>query len=125
MDLQLNPIYNDEPTLAWFSEYDEWGASHRLRIAYRVWLRCRLAEAQNWKCCWCGRETTEVSGKKNSATLEHIVPRCQGGTDDPDNLAMACSRCNSKRKHTPVDKFLKHAIITYTKLPLNFELENA
>jgi len=29
-----------------------------------------------------------------SATLEHIVPKNHGGTDDPDNLALACARCN-------------------------------
>lgn len=28
------------------------------------------------------------------ATLEHIVPRGLGGTDDPENLAVACKRCN-------------------------------
>jgi 5-methylcytosine-specific restriction endonuclease McrA len=28
------------------------------------------------------------------ATLEHIVPRGLGGTDEPENLAVACQRCN-------------------------------
>jgi len=28
------------------------------------------------------------------ATLEHIVPRNHGGTAEPDNLAVACRRCN-------------------------------
>ncbi|MET0387247.1 MAG: HNH endonuclease [Polyangiales bacterium] len=28
------------------------------------------------------------------ATLEHIVPRHHGGSDDPENLAVACQRCN-------------------------------
>jgi 5-methylcytosine-specific restriction endonuclease McrA len=28
------------------------------------------------------------------ATLEHIVPTAQGGDDSPDNLAVACARCN-------------------------------
>jgi 5-methylcytosine-specific restriction endonuclease McrA len=30
-----------------------------------------------------------------SATIEHIMPRTHGGTDDPKNLALACARCNS------------------------------
>jgi 5-methylcytosine-specific restriction endonuclease McrA len=29
------------------------------------------------------------------ATVEHIVPRHHGGTDEPDNLALACARCNA------------------------------
>jgi 5-methylcytosine-specific restriction endonuclease McrA len=28
------------------------------------------------------------------ATLEHIVPRNHGGTDDLENLTVACRRCN-------------------------------
>jgi 5-methylcytosine-specific restriction endonuclease McrA len=28
------------------------------------------------------------------ATLEHIVPKNHGGGDDPENLAVACKRCN-------------------------------
>lgn len=32
-----------------------------------------------------------------SVTIEHIVPRGHGGTDDPRNLALACARCNSEK----------------------------
>ncbi len=31
----------------------------------------------------------------STATVEHIVPRHHGGTDDLRNLAAACARCNS------------------------------
>jgi hypothetical protein len=27
--------------------------------------------------------------------IEHIVPKQHGGTDDPDQLALACDRCNA------------------------------
>jgi 5-methylcytosine-specific restriction endonuclease McrA len=30
-------------------------------------------------------------------TVEHIVPRHHGGTDDPSNLALACARCNAEK----------------------------
>lgn len=33
----------------------------------------------------------------NGATLEHIVPRSHGGTDDLENLAIACASCNSEK----------------------------
>jgi hypothetical protein len=29
--------------------------------------------------------------------VEHIVARQHGGTDDPDNLALACNRCNASK----------------------------
>lgn len=31
------------------------------------------------------------------ATVEHIVPRTHGGTDDLKNLALACARCNHQK----------------------------
>lgn len=32
-------------------------------------------------------------------TRDHITPVAEGGTDDPDNIVVACQPCNSK-KHT-------------------------
>src|SRR4051794_18394911 len=29
--------------------------------------------------------------------VEHIVARQHGGADDPDNLALACNRCNASK----------------------------
>jgi HNH endonuclease len=29
--------------------------------------------------------------------VEHIVARQHGGSDDPDNLALACNRCNASK----------------------------
>lgn len=31
------------------------------------------------------------------ATVEHIRPRTHGGTDDLENLALACARCNNQK----------------------------
>ena len=30
-------------------------------------------------------------------TMEHLLPQSLGGTDEIDNLALACSRCNGRR----------------------------
>ena len=30
-------------------------------------------------------------------TIEHILPRTAGGTDDVANLALACARCNASK----------------------------
>lgn len=68
-----------------------------LRIAMNIHIRCRLSESQNWKCCWCGVECSELPKKKNSATIEHVIPRSEGGRDEWDNYAMACFDCNQKR----------------------------
>ncbi|MGI4941309.1 MAG: HNH endonuclease [Janthinobacterium lividum] len=61
-------------------------------------LRMRLAEAQNWRCCYCGCRMTEERGPAQ-ATFEHIVPRHRGGLDRVENLVIACNDCNSARGH--------------------------
>lgn len=36
-------------------------------------------------------------GSVDDLTIDHIVPRCQGGSDEPENLTPACRRCNSQK----------------------------
>lgn len=117
MNLRLETIYNYSPTIEEFrAQYkDKFKAKIAIKIAEKVWLRCRLAEAQNWKCCWCGCQTVDEPQKANSATIEHVIPKARGGTDDWDNLAMSCQRCNTKRAIAGVDEFLKFAISAYVK----------
>ena len=50
-------------------------------------------------------------------TVEHIVPRGQGGSDDPENLALACARCNHQKGYRlddrrPDDPVLRRVIDT-------------
>ena len=48
------------------------------------------------KCIHCNtRLTVETDGTPGpGVTVEHIIPRSHGGTDDLRNLALACARCN-------------------------------
>lgn len=62
----------------------------------------KLSEAQNHRCCYCGRGTWIASFNEGGnigsmATLEHVIARADGGTDSLDNLVMACHACNVKR----------------------------
>jgi 5-methylcytosine-specific restriction endonuclease McrA len=51
------------------------------------------------KCIHCQRKLAlRADGAPiNGATLEHIVPKNHGGTDELVNLAIACARCNSEK----------------------------
>ena len=51
------------------------------------------------KCIHCRRRLViHLDGRPISdATVEHIIPKHHGGTDDADNLAVACARCNSEK----------------------------
>ena len=69
-----------------------------------------FARDQN-RCPYCGRRrpTTELS-------LDHVIPRSQGGTNAWDNIVCACVRCNVKKGgRTPEQAHMK--LITLPKRP--------
>lgn len=50
--------------------------------------------------CWMCETLCDPQGKVpvgNAPTVDHITPRSLGGGDEPDNLATACFRCNTRR----------------------------
>jgi 5-methylcytosine-specific restriction endonuclease McrA len=57
-----------------------------LRRVVRQWAggRCEY--------CHLPEEFSELSFH-----VEHIIPRQHGGTDDPENLALACPECNLRK----------------------------
>jgi len=86
-------------------------------------MKCvKLSVEQDFKCFYCERECWLTpdqregasSGDKawrlgatRSATLEHLTPQSQGGTDSLKNLVMACHKCNSDRGVMPWETFLE------------------
>jgi HNH endonuclease len=55
--------------------------------ATREFVRHRADE----RCEYCGLRQEYCELKHH---VEHIVAKQHGGSDDPDNLALACHRCN-------------------------------
>ena len=65
-----------------------------------------LAQKYGWVCWYCNLPLKPINrgfGSRNNGTLEvrdvsthldHIVPKSCGGTNDIDNLALACEMCN-------------------------------
>lgn len=76
------------------------------------YLRRKVAERDGWNCVWCNCVTTNEGGKLSNgnlgaehnciATLEHLVPVNEGGTNNLSNLALSCYACNNKRGHIPL-----------------------
>lgn len=53
-----------------------------------------ILERDGHTCAYCGRTAT---------TVDHVIPKARGGTDDESNLVAACVRCNSgKRDRGPI-----------------------
>lgn len=47
------------------------------------------------RCVYCGND--------KDLTIDHVIPRSKGGRDTWDNLATACSPCNSKKGDTVIE----------------------
>ena len=56
---------------------------------WREKIRPAVLERFNYQCVTCG--TSE------DLTVDHIIPKVHGGTDDMDNLRVMCRRHNSNK----------------------------
>jgi 5-methylcytosine-specific restriction endonuclease McrA len=70
------------------------------------------------KCIHCNKKSyiKEDGSFISKLTIEHIIPKYHGGTDDLENIAIACASCNShkgrtldfkKRGHPELEKMIK------------------
>lgn len=53
-----------------------------------------IRQRANYLCEYCHSPEQICS---NRFTIDHIIPRSLGGTDERDNLALCCRRCNERR----------------------------
>lgn len=57
-------------------------------------VRSQIRQRAQFLCEYC-HSFEEAS--TSQFTLDHLQPRSLGGTDDLENLALACHRCNTRR----------------------------
>ena len=77
------------------------------------WRRIRQTVINRDGCC-------QRCGTEDNLSVDHIVPRSLGGTDNLDNLEVLCSSCNSSKG----GRFFDSARTPPT-LPVSFYPENA
>ena len=53
-----------------------------------------VAERAGYCCEYC---RSQLKFSADSFSVEHIVPRSRGGSDDLSNLALSCQRCNNAK----------------------------
>lgn len=52
--------------------------------------------------------TCQYCGSTRNLTIDHVIPRCKGGGDQWENVALACSACNTRKgSKTPEQVGLK------------------
>lgn len=62
----------------------------------------RQIEKQSGHCFWCSEAIP--SGKH---TVDHYVPLTKGGSNNPDNLVIACRSCNSRKWALDPEEFAR------------------
>ncbi len=78
-----------------------------IRLSYFVFVPSRSSPPtrnavmlrDGHRCGYCG----QASGR-SSMTIDHVVPRCQGGDHSWSNLITACQRCNQRKGHHSPDQ---------------------
>ena len=68
---------------------------HKNRAPVSKNTRLFVLERDNHRCLACGTE--------ENLTLDHIIPRSKGGTNDIDNLQVLCQYCNLSKGVNEVD----------------------
>lgn len=77
------------------------GRLSRARTRQRV-VRILMAR-DGIKCHWCNQDLIV------KPTIDHLVEVQNGGTDDLQNLVLACRPCNNYRSNNPT-RFLERAV---------------
>ncbi|MEA5523386.1 HNH endonuclease [Limnoraphis robusta] len=54
-----------------------------------VVTRKNVIKRDGFRCQYCG--------KKESLTIDHVIPKSRGGSDEWDNLTTCCATCNVKK----------------------------
>lgn len=77
--------------------------SNRIRTKRRIqiWKRDRLPDGSRI-CYICGDRMS-----KRSFTLDHIDPHCNSRSNNQDNLAIACFKCNQAKCNESLEDYLK------------------
>ena len=60
---------------------------------YWYWYEIRQTLLKRDRCCgFCG-----IMLDKYTITIDHLIPRCLGGSDELNNLVAACKSCNNAK----------------------------
>lgn len=75
----------------------------------KAWIKLRhvIIKRDGKKCRYCGN----LLGPFH---IDHVIPISKGGSDDMNNLVVACQSCNSRKKDLDLTVFLNKYNLTLT-----------
>jgi hypothetical protein len=80
------------------SEFQEKYRQGKTRRAIPLSVREHVYDRDAATCQYCG----EVDGEMH---IDHIYPVCRGGSDEPENLTIACAPCNLSKGGKTLDEW--------------------
>lgn len=65
------------------------------------YLRAEICKRDKWRCGICGDRVNPALEHPHprAASLDHVVPVCEGGLSEPANLRLVHLVCNLRRRH--------------------------
>ena len=84
----------------------EWRDARRARLANAEGRYTRqdvkdLYVEQDGRCAYCN---CELNGTYH---VDHVIPLVRGGSNSPDNLALACPTCNLRKNSRTAEEFME------------------
>ncbi len=77
-----------------------WVATEMMTPALKFGLKHALRTRDGDFCHYCG-DPFEL----HNLTIDHVKPRCRGGSNEPSNLVLACRMCNEAKGEMTVQTF--------------------
>lgn len=74
-------------------------------------MREKVYQKSDGHCAYCGR-----SMAIEQMQIDHIAPKCLGGSDAIDNLNPSCRMCNHYKRSLTVEKFREQIKTLITRL---------
>ena len=79
-------------------------------------VKAFVLDRDNWICHYC--ETDLVAYDEvfpDSATIDHVIPKSKGGSNEASNLVACCSSCNGLKGSMSYDEFIAEAPWRFVK----------
>jgi len=70
------------------------------KVDYKKATRKKVLDKTGGYCAYCGKRIFDYSFH-----IDHIIPVCQGGSNELENLIPACIRCNLRKGMYDPDEF--------------------
>lgn len=101
--VQQTQQHKRQQTLSSYQEYQRGADDHQKNKSKRkqwgVRVRNKIARSQNWRCAICKELLPELFH------LDHIIPLCNNGKDELQNLEILCPNCHGSKTNDEGIKF--------------------